>query len=184
MKTLLIGGARRGKSALAERWALESGRRVTVIATAHEGDEEMAARIAAHRAQRPAGWATVESPIALADGLRAADAPDALLLVDCLTLWLSNLLLAGMPQDTDLTAVGVLAPGALFDTERAALLATLPGLQAELILIGNEVGHGIVPLGALNRLFVDENGRLHQALAAQCEGVRFVMAGCTLALKG
>jgi adenosylcobinamide kinase/adenosylcobinamide-phosphate guanylyltransferase len=184
MKTLLIGGARSGKSALAERWALESGRRVTVIATAHAGDEEMAARIAAHRAQRPAGWTTVEAPFALADALRAADAPDALLLVDCLTLWLSNLLLAELPPDLDLGTVRRLAPGETCHREREALLATLPTLQGELLLIGNEVGHGIVPLGALNRLFVDENGRLHQALAAHCERVRFVMAGCTLPLKG
>jgi adenosylcobinamide kinase / adenosylcobinamide-phosphate guanylyltransferase len=184
MKTLLIGGARSGKSALAESLAAASGREVVVIATAQAHDVEMQARIAAHRARRPAAWSTREAPLALADTLRQVDAPDRLLLVDCLTLWLSNLLLADLPADTDLSTVQVLAPGPCFERERAALLSLLPRLQAELILIGNEVGHGIVPLGALNRLFVDESGRLHQALAAQCQQVRFVMAGCTLALKG
>jgi len=89
-----------------------------------------------------------------------------------------------LPTGADATTAQPSIPGAHFVRERAALLATLPTLQADVLLIGNEVGHGIVPLGALNRWFVDENGRLHQALAAQCERVRFVMAGCTLALKG
>lgn len=184
MKTLLIGGARSGKSALAERLAAESGRTVTVLVTAQPGDAEMAARIAAHQAQRPAHWRTVEAPLALAAALRQADAPGALLLVDCLTLWLSNLLLADAPDSAPTDAVRALVPGAAWVRERDALLETLPSLQAELLLIGNEVGHGIVPMGALNRLFVDENGRLHQALAARCDRVRWVMAGCALALKG
>ena len=174
MNTLLIGGARSGKSALAERLALAHGGEVVVIATAEAGDAEMAARIAAHRAARPVGWRTVEAPLALAAALGEADAPGRCLVVDCLTLWLSNLLLVDASPPI----------GARFEAERAALLAALPGLQADLILIGNEVGHGIVPLGALSRHFVDENGRLHQALAAQCERVRFVMAGCVLPLKG
>ncbi|MBN8489611.1 MAG: bifunctional adenosylcobinamide kinase/adenosylcobinamide-phosphate guanylyltransferase [Burkholderiales bacterium] len=169
MKTLILGGARSGKSRLAERLAHDSGRSVTVVATAQAQDDEMASRIAAHRAARPAHWRCVEEPLALADTLRAADAPGALLLVDCLTLWLSNLLHAGE---------------AVVVRERAALLDALPALQSELLLVGNEVGHGIVPLGALNRRFVDENGWLHQALAEHCDAVRFVMAGCTLALKG
>lgn len=190
MNTLLIGGARSGKSALAERLAAEfaaqhPSHEVVVIATAHAGDEEMAARIAAHRAQRPAGWRTLEAPRALADALRAADAPHRCLLVDCLTLWLTNLLLADLPPEVDLGTVRHLPLGATFERERAALLAVLPTLQAaQVLLIGNEVGHGIVPLGALNRQFVDENGRLHQAVAAQCVQVRFVMAGCALPLKG
>jgi adenosylcobinamide kinase / adenosylcobinamide-phosphate guanylyltransferase len=176
MKTLLIGGARSGKSALAERLATDSARPVTLIATAQAGDDEMAARIAAHRAQRPPHWRVIEEPLALAEALRAADTPGGCVLVDCLTLWLSNLLLADEAMPTQ--------PGPRFVQERQALLAQLPTLQSDLLLIGNEVGHGIVPLGPLNRLFVDENGRLHQALAAHCERVRFVMAGCVLALKG
>jgi adenosylcobinamide kinase/adenosylcobinamide-phosphate guanylyltransferase len=169
MKTLIIGGARSGKSRLAERLAHDSGRPVTLIATAQALDDEMAARIAAHRAARPARWRCVEEPLSLAAALRAADAPGALLLVDCLTLWLSNLLHAG---------------DEVFGAERRALLAALALLQADLLLVGNEVGHGIVPMGALNRRFVDENGWLHQALAERCDAVRFVMAGCVLPLKG
>ncbi len=180
--TLLIGGARSGKSALAERRATECeavGAEVVVIATAQALDEEMAARIAAHRAVRPAGWRTVEAPQALATTLQAEDAPNRVLLVDCLTLWLSNLL---FDAETDVE-VRALQPSQRWVDERAALLALLPTLRGELILIGNEVGHGIVPMGAGNRLFVDENGRLHQALALHCARVEFVMAGCALALK-
>lgn len=184
MKTLLIGGARSGKSALAEQLAAATGLEVIVIATGQAHDDEMLARIAAHRAQRPSGWTTLEAPLLLADALRQADGPGRVLLVDCLTLWLSNLLLADLPDHTHLATVQALQPGPQCEEQRAALLALLPALQADLILIGNEVGHGIVPLGALNRLFVDENGRLHQLLARQCEQVKWVMAGCTLALKG
>jgi len=168
-RTLLIGGARSGKSALAEQWARDSGREVVVIVTAQAGDAEMAARIAAHQAARPATWHTVEAPLNLADALRRFDAPQHCLVVDCLTLWLSN---------------SLLTRHSTWERERDALLATVPALTAELLLIGNEVGHGIVPLGALNRQFVDESGRLHQQLARCCDRVRFVMAGCTLALKG
>lgn len=185
--TLILGGARSGKSAWAERQAAEwaaadAGRAVVVIATGEARDEEMAARIALHRAQRPAGWQTVEAPLALAEALAAADGPQRLLLVDCLTLWLTNLLLADLPAELD--SVRALQPGPRWQAGRAALLATLPRLQARVLMIGNEVGHGIVPLGAVNRLFVDESGRLHQALAVQCAQVRFVMAGCVLPLKG
>ena len=168
-RTLLIGGARSGKSALAEQWARESGREVVVIVTAHAGDEEMAARIAAHQTARPPEWCTVEAPVDLAGALQRADGPRRCVVVDCLTLWLSNCLLAD---------------SATWARERDALLAIVPQLSAELLLIGNEVGHGIVPLGALNRHFVDESGRLHQQLAQRCERVRLVMAGCVLALKG
>lgn len=189
MRTLLIGGARSGKSARAEAlagaWAAQApGREVVVVATARAGDAEMRARIALHQAQRPAAWRVVEEPMALAGALQQADAPHRLLLVDCLTLWLTQLLLADLDPEVDLDTLAVLTPGARFRQERQALLAVLPALQARVLLIGNEVGHGIVPLGPLNRLFVDENGRLHQALAAHCEQVRFVMAGCELALKG
>jgi adenosylcobinamide kinase/adenosylcobinamide-phosphate guanylyltransferase len=184
MNTLLIGGARSGKSALAEQWATASGREVVVIVTAQAHDAEMQARITAHQAQRPAGWTTVEAPLALADALSSADSRQRVLVVDCLTLWLSNLLLAGLPPEAELASVQALQPGPQWAQQSAALLSVLPTLQADVILIGNEVGHGIVPLGALNRLFVDENGRLHQQLARHCEQVRWVMAGCTLALKG
>lgn len=170
MRTLILGGARSGKSALAERLASESGLDVAYIATARAGDGEMRERIAHHRASRPATWRTVEAPTALADALRAHARMDACLLVDCLTLWLSNLLCA---QDA-----------ARFERERAALLDTLPRLPGRIVLVGNEVGLGVVPMGALSRRFVDEAGRLHQRLAGCCEQVVFVAAGLPLALKG
>lgn len=170
MLSLIIGGARSGKSALAERLAHATGKPVTYVATAQARDAEMAARIAHHRARRPSTWTCVEEPIALAAALRAHAAADRCVLVDCLTLWLSNLLEA---PDAD-----------GFGREREALLRALPGLPGDVILVSNEVGMGIVPMGALARRFVDESGRLHQALAAVCERVVFVAAGLPLALKG
>jgi adenosylcobinamide kinase/adenosylcobinamide-phosphate guanylyltransferase len=169
MHTLILGGARSGKSALAERLASSSAREVVYLATAQALDEEMAARIAHHRARRPAQWQCVEAPLALADALRAHARSDTCVLVDCLTLWLSNLLAQ---------------PAAVLERERDALLSTLPQLPGDVLLVSNEVGLGIVPLGELTRRFVDEAGRLHQALGAQCDRVLFVAAGWPLALKG
>lgn len=167
---LILGGARSGKSALAERLAAESGLAVVYIATATAGDTEMAERIAHHQARRPAGWGLVEEPLRLAAALQDAASPDRCLLVDCLTLWLNNLLAA-----EDKT---------LFRRERAALLETLPTLPGRVLLVSNEVGMGIVPLGELSRRFCDEAGRLHQDLAQICERVVFVAAGLPLILKG
>jgi adenosylcobinamide kinase / adenosylcobinamide-phosphate guanylyltransferase len=180
----LIGGARSGKSALAERLAQDSGREVVVIASAgpasHE-DPEMAARISAHRMHRPAHWQTVEEPLALADALHRWAAPQRHLVVDCLTLWLTQLLLTDAQPMPD---AGPIAPGPHFAPQRAALLQVLPTLPGHVTLIGNELGQGVVPLGAMNRWFVDENGRLHQAVAEHCAQVLLVVAGCALTLKG
>lgn len=170
MHTLILGGARSGKSALAERLAGQCADDVVYVATAHAGDDEMAARIAHHRARRPAHWHCVEEPVALADALRAHSRPGRCVLVDCLTLWLGNLL-----GDAD---------PACFERERDALLRVLPVLPGEIVLVGNEVGLGVVPMGELSRRFVDEAGRLHQALGAQCARVVFVAAGLPLLLKG
>ncbi|CAM5276844.1 bifunctional adenosylcobinamide kinase/adenosylcobinamide-phosphate guanylyltransferase [Thauera mechernichensis] len=176
---LILGGARSGKSREAERRAAASGLAVTVIATAEALDAEMAARIRRHQADRPAGWRTVEAPIALADTLREASAPGHCLVVNCLTLWLSNLL----------TDAHHLPPGAsaedlpAFRRERDALLAVLPTLPGHIILVANEVGLGLVPETALGRLFRDEAGRLNQAVAAACPRVVFVAAGLPLVLK-
>jgi adenosylcobinamide kinase/adenosylcobinamide-phosphate guanylyltransferase len=170
MHTLILGGARSGKSALAERLAFASGRAVVYVATAQARDGEMAERIAHHRARRPAEWLCVEEPLALADALHRHARADRCVLVDCLTLWLSNLLGDAEP--------------ARFQRERAALLDTLPTLPGDILLVSNEVGQGIVPMGELSRRFVDEAGRLHQALAQTCERVFFVVAGLPLALKG
>lgn len=167
MKELILGGARSGKSRYAERVAGGSGRRVCYLATAAADDAEMHARIDRHRADRPAGWRTVEEPLALAAALRRHAAADVLLLVDCLTLWLSN----------------CLHEAGAWPEQRGALLDTLPGLPGDILLVSNEVGQGIVPLGELARRFVDEAGRLHQDLAALCDRVTFVTAGLPQTLK-
>ena len=168
MKELVLGGARSGKSAFAQRRALESGLQVIYFATAEAGDEEMAERIAHHRAERPAEWGLVEEPLALAGALRRYAAPHHCLLVDCLTLWLCNLLAAGEQR---------------LRAEAADLLATLADLPGQVLLVSNEVGQGIVPDNPLARQFRDEAGRLHQAVANHCDRVVFVVAGLPLTLK-
>jgi len=168
---LILGGARSGKSALALQRARASGKAVTFIATARAGDAEMAARIEQHRIERPAHWALVEEPVALAEVLRKHAAPQHCLLVDCLTLWLSNLL---SNEDFD---------NQQFISQRNTLLQVLPQLPGHLIMVSNEVGLGITPLGEISRRFVDETGRLHQQLATLCDRVTFVAAGLPLTLK-
>ncbi|NTV10980.1 MAG: bifunctional adenosylcobinamide kinase/adenosylcobinamide-phosphate guanylyltransferase [Zoogloea sp.] len=177
---LILGGARSGKSRHAEQLALQSGLPVTVIATAEALDEEMAVRIARHQAERPAGWATVEAPLGLAAALAGHAAPGRCLIVDCLTLWLSNLLAGAenLPEAAGADALPV------FMRERAALLDLLPALPGRVLLVANEVGLGLVPETPLGRLFRDEAGRLNQAVAAACERVVFVAAGLPLVLKG
>ncbi len=169
MKELILGGARSGKSTLAERLARDSGLAVTYVATAAAGDAEMAARIAHHRERRPAAWGLVEEPLALAAALAGHAAPDRCLLVDCLTLWLSNLLAE---------EEGRMAH------ERQSLLDTLPALPGRVILVSNEVGLGIVPMNPLARRFRDEAGWLHQAVAGCCDRVIFTAAGLPLVMKG
>lgn len=169
-KTLILGGVRSGKSRLAERLAFESGLPVTYVATATVGDDEMRARIAAHRARRPAIWSVVEEPRALAATLHSHAAQDRCLLVDCLTLWLTNLLIAEDPSS--------------LERERAALLDTLPSLPGQLILVSNETNMGVMPLGELTRRYCDEAGRLHQDLAQICERVILTVAGLPHILKG
>ena len=176
---LILGGARSGKSREAERRAADSGLAVTVIATAEALDAEMAARIRRHQDDRPAGWRTVEAPVALADALRAEAAPERCVIVDCLTLWLSNLL-----ADAHTLPAGASAEDLpLFRRERDALLATLPTLRGRILFVANEVGLGLVPETPLGRLFRDEAGRLNQAVAALCPRVVFVAAGLPLVLK-
>lgn len=181
MIELILGGARSGKSALAERQAAESGLAVTYIATAQAGDGEMARRIAHHQTRRPPNWGLVEEPLHLAAALRAAAAPQRLLLVDCLTLWLSNLLFQG--QAGGQAEAGEAVDCALLERELAALNECLPVLPGRVILVSNEVGLGIIPLGAVTRLYVDEAGRLNQRIAALADRVTFVAAGLPLLLK-
>jgi adenosylcobinamide kinase/adenosylcobinamide-phosphate guanylyltransferase len=141
----------------------------------------MAARIAHHQARRPAAWTLVEAPINLAAALLAHAAPERCLLVDCLTLWLSNLLFGGRAAAQAESGATVDCP--LLSAETAALLDCLPQLPGQVILVSNEVGLGIVPLGAATRLYVDEAGRLHQRIAALSARVTFVAAGLPLELK-
>lgn len=181
-RTLVLGGARSGKSALAERLARDAGKEVVYLATSRAGDSEMAERIAHHRERRPASWRTVEEPTALARTLRELCAPGRIVLVDCLTLWLSNLMFS---CHQDYPEVGPIDLAPLFLAERAALLDWLDAPTAgEVVFVSNEVGMGVVPYGAISRAFVDEAGRLHQDVAARCERVLFVAAGLPLALKG
>ena len=165
--TLILGGARSGKSRLAETLVGDSGYAPVYLATATAGDAEMGERIARHRARRGAGWTTVEEPLALADTLAATADPGCAVLVDCLTLWLSNLM--GAERDP--------AP------ERDRLAAALQDLAGPVVLVSNEVGQGIVPTNPLARRFRDEAGLLHQAVAAVADQVLLVIAGLPLVLK-
>lgn len=166
---LIIGGARSGKSRLAEQLAKASKQEVVYIATAKADDEEMAARIAHHQANRPDTWRLIESPLQLADTINQHNKDNTCLLIDCLTLWLSNCLC-----QHDL---------AYFQQEKAALLAALEASNSNIILVSNEVGHGIVPLGELSREFVDQAGWLHQEIAQLAVQVDFVFAGLPLTMK-
>ncbi|WP_434672615.1 bifunctional adenosylcobinamide kinase/adenosylcobinamide-phosphate guanylyltransferase [Pseudomonas sp. R1-15] len=170
MLQLILGGARSGKSRLAEKLAAGTGLAVTYIATSQPLDDEMNQRVAQHRARRPADWALVEEPLALAQVLRETAASERCLLVDCLTLWLTNLL---MLDDADRLAA-----------EREALLDCIGALPGEIIFVSNETGLGVVPLGELTRRYVDEAGWLHQALAERCQRVVLTVAGLPLTLKG
>jgi adenosylcobinamide kinase/adenosylcobinamide-phosphate guanylyltransferase len=181
MRELIIGGARSGKSLLAEQKALASGLRVVYVATAQALDSEMSQRIAHHRARRPAHWGLVESPLELAAALRQHAAPDVCLIVDCLTLWLSNLLFAGEAARQAEASLPVDCPrlsGAM-----QALIDTLPDLPGQIIIVSNEVGWGLIPMAAVSRLFTDEQGRLNQRVAAVSERVTLVAAGLPLVLK-
>ncbi len=178
--TLVLGGARSGKSAYAEKLATQTGRAVVYIATARYGDSEMAERIARHRSDRPAHWTTVEEPQYLAAAIQTHSTPNNVILVDCLTLWLSNLIFSGAEVFPE---VGAIPLPPLFGEQRAALLEVLRAPRGDVVLVSNEVGMGIVPMGAVSRCFTDEAGRLNQAVAAVCDRAVFVAAGLPLTLK-
>lgn len=171
---LILGGARSGKSRYAEQRASATELPVTYIATAQVYDDEFAERVAHHKAQRPRHWQVVESPFHLADTLQAHDKAGHCIIVDCLTLWLAQCICddCDMPKDTN------------WEAEREKLLPSLRQLKSEIILVSNEVGMGIVPLGEINRKFQDEQGRLNQAIANIADQVTFVAAGLPLTLKG
>ena len=165
--TLVLGGARSGKSAFAESLAREQGRGV-YIATAERVDEEMVRRIAVHRARRGEGWRTVEAPLALADAIRRESVPRTCLLVDCLSVWLGNLMHHGRSVD--------IAHEDLLDALRSA--------AGPVVLVANEVGLGVVPDNAMARDFRDHAGLFNQSIAALAQRVYFVAAGLPLTLKG
>lgn len=173
MIELVLGGARSGKSRYAEQQALNSGLPVIYLATAEAGDAEMQARIAHHQHRRPNEWQTLEEPIRLAEAIRQHANPESCLLIDCLTLWLSNVM---FDKQGNLQLE-------LFQTERAALLEALNQCQGRVILVSNEVGMGVVAADAMTRRFVDEAGFLHQALAQICDHVVLVVAGLPQILK-
>ncbi|WP_332675763.1 bifunctional adenosylcobinamide kinase/adenosylcobinamide-phosphate guanylyltransferase [Aromatoleum sp.] len=177
---LILGGARSGKSRLAETLAQDSGLPVTVIATAEALDPEMAERIRRHREDRPAAWRVVETPVALAQALRDEAHEGRCVIVDCVTLWLMNLMVGAELLPAPLDAHHL----PRFLAERTALLDCVLQLPGPILLVANEVGLGLVPETPLGRLFRDEAGRMNQALAGLCEKVTFVAAGLPLALKG
>jgi adenosylcobinamide kinase / adenosylcobinamide-phosphate guanylyltransferase len=181
---LILGGQRSGKSrraeALAVAWLGQSEAHSAVfVVTAHAGDSEMRKRIARHqadRAQRLPGVMTVEEPLALADAIRQHSAPGTLLVVDCLTLWLTNL---RMPLDSESNTA--LAP---VDTAQAAmLLGAIENTSGPMILVSNEIGLGVIPMGPPVRAFVDALGRLNQQVAQRCHRVTLMVAGLPLMIK-
>ncbi len=169
MKEFVLGGARSGKSGYAQQQAIESGLQVIYFATATIGDAEMQARIERHRVERPSHWFLIEEPITLADTLKQNASVKHCILVDCLTLWLSNLL--GLQDENR------------FQTERNKLFDVLPSLPGKIIFVSNETGLGIIPMGELTRRYCDEAGLLHQRLAQKCERVTFMVAGLPQKIK-
>lgn len=170
MRQLILGGARSGKSRLAEQRASDSGRAVALVVTMNPGtDPELQARVARHQADRPAGWRVVEAPTGLAGAVAPLLADGYCVLVDCLTLWLTNLLLV---EDD-----------AVLERELDALYRLVETCDSELILVSNEVGWGIVPMGELSRRFQDQAGWLHQRLARLCDRVSLCVAGLPMEVK-
>lgn len=174
MIELVLGGARSGKSRYAEQQALASDNPVIYIATAEAGDEEMQARIARHRADRPQHWQTVEESIKLGDVIRHHAGEQSCLLIDCLTLWLSNVLFDKQGE--------LQLP--VFEREKADLLQALKECEGRVVMVSNEVGQGVVSIYESTRRFVDEAGRLHQDIANISDRVVFVTAGLPHVLKG
>ena len=164
----MLGGARSGKSVYAERLAENAGPDRVYVATARAWDDEMQERIAAHRARRGDGWSTLEAPEHVTDALEKTAEPGRAILVDCLTLWITNLMMA----EADVDDAG------------DELVALLPSLTGTTVLVSNEVGLGIVPENAMARRFRDHAGRLHQRIAAVADEVVLVAAGLPLKLKG
>lgn len=168
MRSLILGGVKSGKSGHAQNLAMQSDRPVTLIATAEAGDAEMQTRIERHRRERPAHWQLIEEPLRLGQAIRRIDEQHCIL-VDCLTLWLSNLLMQDNEQ--------------LLQTELQDLHQAVSACPARLIMVSNETSLGIVPMGELSRRYCDEAGLLHQSMAQLCDHVVLMIAGLPQSLK-
>jgi adenosylcobinamide kinase/adenosylcobinamide-phosphate guanylyltransferase len=187
-RELILGGQKSGKSRrgelLARAWLDGDGaRRAVLIATAQPWDDEMRERIARHRRERALrvpGLRTVEEPLRLAEAIAAHSAPDTLVLVDCLTLWLTAHLMPMVPPDAPDVPVGSAGPAA---AATRALIAAIGAARGPLVLVGNEIGMGVIPMGREVRAFVDALGRLNQDVAAACDRVTLMAAGLPLTLK-
>ncbi len=173
MIELVLGGARSGKSRYAEKQAADSKKKVIYVATAEPGDSEMQARISHHQQARPKHWQTIEEPIQLAKIIKQYDQKDICLLVDCLTLWLSNIL---FNRQGELQKIR-------FEQEIKALYDALSTFSGQLILVSNEVGLGVVAIDKMTRRFVDEAGFLHQKIALLSDRVVLITAGLRQVLK-
>lgn len=171
MKELILGGARSGKSHYAETRAIESGLDVIYIATAQALDDEMQLRIKHHQQQRPAHWRLIEEPIELLSVLKENANASTCILVDCLTLWVSNQLCSDKHKQQ-------------IEKNSESLAGLLPTLSGNIVFVSNEVSMGITPMGEMSRQFVDESGRLHQRLAAVCDKVTLMVAGIPSQIKG
>ena len=190
----ILGGQRSGKSRraelLARQWLAQSGEhRAVMIATGQPWDDEMAARIAQHqadRAERVPGMTTVEEPLALSEALALHSQPHTLVVVDCLTLWLTNLLMPLQATADDFQAdFSSNQPDVQVLTARTAmLLIAIEKTPGPVVFVGNEIGLGVIPMGRGTRAFVDALGRLNQDVAAVCQRVTFMAAGLPLYLKG
>jgi len=190
---LILGGQKSGKSRRAELLARHwldaaPGHRAVLIATAQPWDEEMRQRIARHqadRAQRVPGMTTVEEPLALADAILQHSRPDTLVVVDCLTLWLTNLLMPAEPAEWTAPAISASnRPVAQVEPAQAApLLIAIKSATGPVVLVGNEIGLGVIPMGREVRAFVDALGRLNQEVATVCQRVTLMAAGLPLTLK-
>ena len=170
MIELFLGGCRSGKSKLAEQAAADSGLAVIYLATATADDQQMHQRIAAHQSSRPQNWQLLEEPFELAQAIEKHAAPGTCLLVDCLTLWLTNCL---FKKDLE-----------YYEAQKQQLLQVLENSRCKVILVSNETNMGVIPLGQMSRDFCDHAGLLHQQVAARSEKVTLVVAGLPLSLKG
>jgi adenosylcobinamide kinase/adenosylcobinamide-phosphate guanylyltransferase len=183
MLTLILGGARSGKSDLAERLAAVSGRPVLFVATMEPGDEETRARIAAHQAGRPATWRTVEEPLEVAGALRSHARSGDFAIIDCVTLWVTNLLLA---RTSDIDDIAPDEARSMIDAvaARAVNLAECcVAFDGDVAVVSNEVGAGVVPAYPLGRVFRDAIGTANRAFAVHADRVYYLVAGLALELK-